>query len=228
MQKTMTKVTFKFDKEKDLWNNWFAVNFESKWELGKRFNNIPKLEKECKGKTFEECKKAIEDFHKKLHNSFLIEETRNAFQESWDEINEEFFRRLEKITENKFPFQEVTAYITTQSLCPYDYKEGSFMVPLFSNIPSALKKSAHEIMHLDFYKNNWKEIEDKIGKEKTADLKEALTILLNLEFRDLWFVEDKGKSSEEQQKLREFIKKEWSKEKNYKSLLEKCVIYLKK
>ena len=228
MQNIMTKVIFKFDKEKDLWNNWFAVNFESKWELGKNFNNIQKLEEGCKGKTFEECKKKIEDFHKRLHNSFLIEETKNAFQEAWNKINEEFFKRLEKITGNKFPFKEVTAYITTQSLCPYDYKGGSFMISIFSNIPSALKMAGHELMHLDFHNNDWKKIEEKIGKEKTSDLKEALTILLNLEFRDLWFVEDKGKSSEEQQKLREFIKKGWSKEKNYKSLLQKCIIYLKK
>jgi hypothetical protein len=83
-------------------------------------------------------------------------------------------------------------------------------------------------MHLDFHNNNWEEIEKRIGKEKTEKLKEALTVLLNLEFRDLWFVKDKGKNSKEQQNLREFIKKEWLKNKNYKSLLEKCVIYLKK
>lgn len=223
----MTKVIFEFDKEKDLWNNWFAINFSSKLEKDKKFNNIPKLEEKCKDKKFEECKLDIEKFHKKMYNSFLITETIKSFQSAWDKINDEFFTRLKKITGNKFPFKEVKAYITTQSLCPYDYKEGSFMISFWSNIPDMLRLSAHELMHLDFHNNNWDEIEEKIGKEKTEGLKEALTILLNLEFKDLWFVSDKGKDNEDQQKLREFIKKEWLKEKNYKSLLEKCVIYLK-
>jgi len=223
----MVNVTFKFDKEKDLQNNFFAINFNSKLEEGRNFNNIPHLEKACKGKSFEECREEIEKFHQKIYNSFLIEEITNSFQNAWNKINDEFFKRLEKVTGNKFPFEEVNAYITTQSLCPYNHKKGNFMISIWSSVPSGLRISAHELMHLDFHNNDWENVEDKIGKEKTEGLKEALTILLNLEFRDLWFVKDKGKSLEEQQKLREFIKKEWLKEKNYKSLLEKCVIYLK-
>jgi len=227
MKNTMPKVVFKFDKEKDLWNNWFAINFISELEKGRKFNNISYLDKIVKGKKFEECKDEIEIFHKKIHDSFLIDETIKSFQSVWNKINDEFFKRLDKMTKNKFPFEKVTSYLTTQSLCPYDYKKGSFMISIWSNLPSMLRISAHELMHLDFHNNNWKEIEEEIGKEKTEKLKEALTILLNLEFKDLWFVKDNGKDNEEQQKLREFIKKEWLKEKNYKSLLEKCVIYLK-
>ncbi len=224
----MAKVTFIFNKEKDLWNNWFAINFNSKLEKGRKFNNIPQIEEICKNKDFEKCKEDIENFHKKIYESFLIEEVKSSFQNAWNKINDEFFKRIEKVTGNKFPFSKITAYITTQSLCPYDYKKGSFMISLWSNLPSMLRLSAHELMHLDFHNNNWKTIQEKIGKEKTEALKEALTVLLNLEFKDLWFVGDKGKNNENQQKLREFIKKEWLKEKNYKSLLEKCVIYLKK
>ncbi len=223
----MVKVIFKFDKEKDLWNNWFAVNFKSNLEKGRKFNNIPKLQEVCENKNFEKCKKEIEKFHEKIYSSYLINETLKSFQSAWENIAEEFFKRLKKITGNQFPFENVTAYLTTQGLCPYDHKKGSFFISLWSNLPSMLKTSGHELMHLGFHNNNWKEIEEKIGKEKTEKLKEALTVLLNLEFRDLWFVKDKGKNSKEQQELREFIKKEWLKNKNYKSLLDKCVIYLK-
>jgi len=224
----MVNVIFKFDKEKDLWNNWFAINFKSNLEKGRKFNNIPQLQEICENKDFEKCKEEIEKFHEKIYSSYLINETLKAFQSAWEKINEEFFKRLKNITGNKFPFENVTAYLTTQNLCPYDFKKGSFIISIWSNIPSMLKTSAHELMHLDFHNNNWEEIEEKIGKEKTEKLKEALTVLLNLEFRDLWFVKDKGKNSEEQQELREFIKKEWLKNKNYKSLLNQCVIYLKK
>ena len=80
-------------------------------------------------------------------------------------------------------------------------------------------------MHLYFHRFYWKNIEKEIGKEKTGDLKEALTVLLNLEFKDLWFVEDEG--YEEHKELREFITQEWKNNKDFEKLLEKCVEYLK-
>jgi len=224
----MTKLIFKFDKEKDLQNNFFAIHFNSPFEKERNFNNFKILDESCKNKSFEECKQDIETFHKKLYESKMIQAVKESFQNAWNKINDEFFKRLEKITGNKFPHKKMIAYLTTQGISPYNIKEKSFMISIWSNIPKALKTSAHELMHFDFHKNNWKEIEEEIGKEKTEKLKEALTILLNLEFKDLWFVSDKGKNNENQQKLRKFIKKEWLKEKNYKSLLEKCVIYLKK
>ena len=226
-KKKMPKVIFKFDKEKDLWNNWDTVNYKSPWEKGVKFNKMPILDEICKDKKFEECKDEIEKFWVKVHNSFLIEEIRIAFQNAWDKINDEFFKRLEKITGNKFPFDEATVYLTTQGRCPYNFTKGYFFCSLFSNIPNSLITGGHELMHFDFHNYDWKTIEKKIGKDKTADLKEALTVLLNLEFNDLWFIEDKGKPSEGQKKLRDFIKNEWTKEKNYKSLLDKCVIYAK-
>lgn len=41
----MIKVIFKFDKEKDLWDNGVAINFESKLEKSRKFNNLFKLDK---------------------------------------------------------------------------------------------------------------------------------------------------------------------------------------
>ena len=80
-------------------------------------------------------------------------------------------------------------------------------------------------MHLYFHKFYWNKIETEIGKEKTGDLKEALTILLNLEFKDLWFVEDLGYESHKE--LRNFIMEKWKEEKDFETLLDKCVEYLK-
>ena len=99
------------------------------------------------------------------------------------------------------------------------------MINFFSPIPHSLRTIGHEIMHFQFYKYFFNKIEKEIGKEKTEDLKEALTVLLNLEFRNLWLVEDKGYPKHK--KLREFIEKEWKKEPDFKILLEKCVEYLK-
>ena len=80
-------------------------------------------------------------------------------------------------------------------------------------------------MHIQFHNTYWPKIEKQIGKEKTADLKEALTILLNLEFKDLWFVRDEG--YEIHQELRKFIEKEWKENPDFDILMKKCVEYLK-
>ncbi|MEM4605663.1 MAG: hypothetical protein QW103_01330 [Candidatus Pacearchaeota archaeon] len=77
----------------------------------------------------------------------------------------------------------------------------------------------HEIFHFYFHKFYFEELEKKIGKEKTTDFKEALTVLLNLEFNDLFLIEDKG--YENHKDLREFIKEKWSKRKSFDFLIYK-------
>jgi hypothetical protein len=99
------------------------------------------------------------------------------------------------------------------------------MVSFFRDLTTALSICGHELLHIQFHNTYWGEIEKQIGKEKTADLKEALTVLLNIEFKDLWFIEDKGYDIHKE--LRNFISEEWKKERNFKILMNKCVTYLK-
>jgi hypothetical protein len=68
-------------------------------------------------------------------------------------------------------------------------------------------------------------VEDEIGKEKTADLKESLTVLLNLEFGNLFLAKDRGYPLH--QKLRSFIEEEWKKEKDFDKLIGKCISFIK-
>jgi len=126
---------------------------------------------------------------------------------------------------NKYD-KEIIAYLTTSGICPYDPKEPSFMFSFAYSFPSCFRACGHEIMHLYFHEFYWGLVEDKIGKDKTGDLKEALSVLLNEEFKDLWFDTDYG--YEPHKKLREFIVKEWKKEPDFDVLLNKCVAYLKK
>jgi hypothetical protein len=121
--------------------------------------------------------------------------------------------------------KKFTGYLTSVNRCPYRFKELYFYFCFFNSIPSILQTAGHEIMHIQFHHTYWKEVEKKIGWKKTSDLKEALTILLNLEFRDLWFVPDMGYPNHT--KLRQFIAKQWKKEKDFDVLLDKCVKYLK-
>jgi hypothetical protein len=217
----MTKVIFKFDKEKDLWNHWHKSNWKSSWA---KFEINPKIKKICKKKKFEECKEELSKYLFKLQNSNLIKEDIKVLKKSWRKIEKEFFKRMDKLMKNKFE-KNITAYLTTLGICPYDPDEPSFMFSLFYSLPSQLETCGHEIMHLYFHKFYWNRVEKEIGNKKTGDLKEALTVLLNVEFRDLWFSKDKGYPPHE--KLRNFIEKEWKKEKDFDVLLNKCINYLK-
>ncbi|MBW6442297.1 hypothetical protein K0A97_00755 [Patescibacteria group bacterium] len=222
----MPQVKFKFDKRKDIWNHWDTSNYISPWTK-KKANDFTEIDKICKNKGLEECKKDVEKFLKPIHDNKLLYSVIEAFQRSWDNINDEYFRILKKITGKPMPFDMITGYLTTQKRCPYDPKEPSFMVSIFSSIPNALKVCAHELMHIHFHNTDWPRLEKQVGKEKTSNLKEALTVLLNLEFKGLWILRDEGYDSDDQQKLRDFIEREWKKEKDFDSLLNKCVDYLK-
>lgn len=140
-------------------------------------------------------------------------------EKAWKEIEKEFFIRMDNLMKNNFD-ENINAYLTTVGSCPYDPDEPSFIFSLFYSLPKSLQTCRHEIMHLYFHKFYWEKIE-----EKTAKLKEALTVLLNLEFKDLWLVEDYGYESHK--KLRDFIVEKWREEKDFEKLLKKCVGYLK-
>jgi len=80
-------------------------------------------------------------------------------------------------------------------------------------------------MHLQFHKYFWEDCEKKIGKTKTVDLKEALTVLLNLEFRDLLLVEDKGYKKHE--RLRKKFANAWKETHDFSKVIDAGIKFLK-
>lgn len=215
----MARVTFIFDKEKDMKNIWDKCN--KKPPFGK-FRIPPELEKICVGKRFDKAKPGLRKFLRKLYNSNYIKSFQKTMQELWDEIENEFFKKMDSLMKKEYN-KEIKAYITTIEICPYNTQEPSFMVSLLSSLPRAILTCGHEIMHLYFHEFYWKDIEKKIGSKKTGDLKEALTTLLNPEFRELFFSQDFG--YQEHRELRNFILTSWNEEKDFEKLLDKCVDY---
>lgn len=218
----MSKVIFRFDKEKDLRNNWHKSNWKE--PFSSEFKIDPKIKEICSGKTFEECKEDLSDYLSKMQNSPYINLTVQSLEKAWRIIEKEFFGRMDRIMKNKF-IGEIHAYLTTLGTCPYNPEDSSFMFSIHYALLKNLQTCGHEIMHLYFHRFYWDKIEEQVGKEKTADLKEALTVLLNFEFKDLWFVMDFGYESHNE--LRRFITEEWKEEKDFDLLLDKCVQFLK-
>jgi hypothetical protein len=225
MKNNKPTVIFKFDKEKDLFNIWETCNKGNSFGNDFTKNVNPKVVELCKDKNFEDAKEKIESYYKQIHNSSLIKIFVNSVNKSWEIINDEYFKRMERIMKKPIYQNSFIGYLTLAGRCPYILKENAFYFNFFSSLTNILKTVGHEIMHLQFHNTYWNQIEKQIGNKKTHDLKEALTVLLNLEFKDLWFVEDTG--YEIHKELRKFIVEEWKKEKDFDVLLKKCVEYLK-
>jgi hypothetical protein len=220
------KVVFKFDKEKDLHNIWQTVN--AKTSFGYDFKkNIPEqIIKICKNKEFNFCKKELNKKLKKLYQHHSIKIQIETLNKSWKIIEKEYFKRLEKITKYKFKFKNSYGYLTTFARCPYNYKIPYFYVNFFNSQLGELKTVGHELMHIHLHNSPWwNKVKEELGNQKTHDLKEALTELLNSEFRDLWIVDDL--SYPNHIKLREYITKQWKREKNFEELTNKCIKWVK-
>ncbi len=225
----MPKVIFKFDKEKDVYNLWETCNEESNYGYDFR-EKIPKdILEMCVGKTFEECKNELKKRLKKTHKNPKIKLKKKELNQNWRKIEKKYFKTLEKITNKKFPFKKVYGYLTVAPRCPYrpHWRPPAFYTPIFANLSKSILTSGHEIMHIHLHNIEWwNRVEKQLGDKKTHDLKEALTVLLNIEFKDLFEEVDKGYPNHV--KLRRFIEKEWEKEKDFDILTEKCVDWIKK
>lgn len=221
----MNKVNFIFDKEKDVNNIWKTASSKSYgYDFSSKMPSV--LVEFCKNHSYKESKPFIEKFFSSIYSSKIPEVSLISVNKSWNLIEKEYFKRLERITGKKLSAKKINGYMTIAPRCPYNPEDNSFMFNFFSNIPNILSTAGHEILHLHFHEHYFKKVEKQLGHDKTQDLKEALTVLLNLEFQDLWFINDNGYDSHKS--LREFIKIEWQKDKNFDNLLNNCIDYMKK
>lgn len=208
------QVKFKYDKEKDIWCLLNKGKSSSNSQTPTKI--YEKLVAECgENLTPEVTSIFIEKYI--LDNSINLEERTREFQKDWDEVSIEFQKRARAIFGVSLP-QNVTAYLTVNTRCPYSIENNYFYVSIQGT--SARKTVLHELWHFYTWYGVGPEQEQKVGKQKYNDLKEALTVLLNIECRDLLpeGVEDAGYPQHKE--LREKILNFWAKEKNMSSLWE--------
>ena len=111
-----------------------------------------------------------------------IVEQIEKYQNEYNLIAREFHRRAEGAWGVSLD-QDIKVLLTVNERCPYSIEENLFFLTITTD--SCLKLTMHELWH--FY--TWKkfgEIEQKrLGAEKYNEIKEALTVLLNVVYRDL-------------------------------------------
>lgn len=193
----MPKVIFKIDIERDAKNYYDTANFESRWVNDFTRTIRPEILEKLRGKKWEDVKNSIISMLRRRYSKDReeIKEKLRNFEKAWKKIEAKYFKKLERITQHKIYAEEFICYITTIGRCPYRPKENWFMVNLFSKPEKAVLTCAHELMHLQFHYYFERKLREKISYEKFHDLKEALTILLNLEFSDILKEKDPGLSS---------------------------------
>lgn len=221
------RIKFKIKIKTDAWNHWATANSKDTWgiDFTKRIN--PKILKKIKEKPFEE----VQDYlFSTLKNNYsrdndLIKKRLTLIKKNWKNVEKEYFKRLKKITKNKIYTNNFYAVITTVGRCPYFLKDDAFMIYIHGDLDRINTGIAHELMHLQFHYYYEDFLREIISKEDFHHIKEALTVLLNIEFGDLITHEDMGYPSH--QRLREFISEQWKETKDLNIVIERCIGNLK-
>jgi ribosomal protein S18 acetylase RimI-like enzyme len=169
-------------------------------------------------------KEKVREFVRKYiqeHKLNLSEITRRL-QVEWDKVGAEFERRAELIFGMSLD-KDINAFLTITGRFPYNIERNLFFVPVLQN--SANRVAMHELWH--FY--TWYKFgnqQNKLGAQNYNDIKESLTVLLNLECTDLMDEDDKGYP--QHQDLRAFISDKWLETKNIDKVWCAASEYLEK
>ena len=208
------KPTFVYEKEKDVWcllnkgkSSTHSQNPTKQYEqLVEKYGASPSPE-------------SVGDFIDNYlsDKDVSIEKYLNLYQKDWDTVAKEYHSRAEEIFGIKIP-TEIKAYLTINGRCPYSIEESYFFVTVPTYDYIARKTAMHELWHFYTWYGLGAEQVQKLGIEKYGELKEALTVLLNVECKDLLpeRVEDTGYPQHKE--LREKILKFWETDKNINNL----------
>ncbi len=144
-----------------------------------------------------------------------VQEQITKYQQDWDTVAEVYQKRAEAIFGVSLP-SAVKAYLTVNSRCPYSIDNDYFFVSM--SVGSARKTAMHELWHFYTWYGLGIDQEEKLGKQKYNDLKEALTVLLNVECNDLMPEGMSDSGYPQHQEIRVKILDFWAKERNIAKL----------
>ncbi len=129
-----------------------------------------------------------------------------SYQKQFSDISTDFQAIAERIFGVALN-RDMTAYLTINTRCPYDLKEGSFFVSMSGKSP--IRTMIHELWHFYTWEKFGTGWDISVWEKKFNDIKEALTVLLNIECKHLMpeGVEDKGYPQHKE--LRDKISELW-------------------
>ena len=206
------KLNFCYDKEKD---TWCLLN------KGKSSNNSPAptnvyselIDKYGIDPDVQKVSLFIDEYLKE--KGYDINDLILKCEKDFNNISSSF----EQIAERVFNVQlntEITVYLTINNRCPYSIEEKWFFVSISQN--TVIKTLMHELWHFYTWEKFGTSEVSRLGVKKYNDIKEALTVLLNVECKDLLPEGSVDTGYSQHQELRQRILDLWSKEKDIQKL----------
>jgi hypothetical protein len=137
-------------------------------------------------------------------------------------------RDIAKLTYKPLYRQTFYATFTLLRTCPYDPRRHWFMVSAKSNMAKQVNTIAHEIFHLQFIRCYYDYCREQgLSASQFQDMKEAMTILLNLPRFDKYHLGiDVGYKPHQQ--LRAKISRLWKNRTSYKIFIDGCIAATKR
>jgi hypothetical protein len=205
---------FTYDIERDI-ENWMnatkSVNNPSPTKMHLRYRE------EC-GEAFEELK--LKEFIGEYLEAEAIdmEEKIRLVEDEWAAVKVRFLERAEAIFKHPYEREIINVFLTTDNRATYNLKGGYFFLSVHAKSP--MLTIMHELFHFFTWQLFRNEVEGgNISKACYNDIKESLTVLLNVEFADLLAgAEDKGYPQHKE--MRESIKKNWLETKDIVQVFE--------
>ncbi len=204
------EVIFDYSKDKDV---WCLLN------KGKSSNNNPNptkvyelLTAKCGESPAEENTSSFIDTYL-AENAVSIEAYIAKYTKEWSLVSDEYHKRAEAVFGSVLP-QDVTAYLTINNRNPYSISDNLFYVTVPRD--TVRKTVMHELWHFYTWYGLGTDQEEILGKQKYNDLKEALTVLLNVECADLLPEGISDEGYPQHQELRKSILDMWGTEKDIK------------
>lgn len=215
----MFSITTQLNREKDAWNWWDACNsvsYGTDWK--ERID--PKIAAQISDKNKEEAFAFLLPFLGKKYETEAkkLEAIRAEMQAIFDSRGEAALRRMEEVTNKPLYRNDFTCFLTTFPRCPYDYQKGYIYVCTLWPVADCLDTLLHEVQHFQFYAyyQQLPEVQ-ALTKKQREDLKEALTVILNEEFAEFMYQEDKGYTIHKQ--LRNQLATQWHKQSDFAALV---------
>lgn len=152
----------------------------------------------------------------------------NQMQEYWNSIEEIFFIHFadRMQIESFFGVEIIRGYLSIRWGSGYNSEENWFAFSSHSGTLQNTKTAMHEVMHVFFHKQWWDFCtEQGVSNKNIWDIKEAVTVLLNLWFKNQLIDLDMG--YEEHTELRHNIKQWFLDSRDFKKTLTQACEYMK-
>ncbi len=220
----MSKIKIRLNIREDAWNWWDgcnsdSINFDWKSQIK------PALRSKITGKTEKEALKFLLPYLKKLYSDLEIEKHIQKTQSGFDKKQDQIFERMEKVTNRPIYRKAFTCFITSFPRFPYDYEKGCIWISHKRDLDFQVAIFIHELLHFQYFEYFGEKVWDKLGKEKHGRLKEAMTVILNDEFRDITPLSDDGYEIDKE--LRKKLLPLWRKSENMDEFIDLAVDLMK-